>query len=127
MDRQHQHGVLRQHQHVGRDLESGRAEPRDFLDQRPGIDHHAVADDRALALDHARRQQRELVGLVADHDGVAGIVAALEAHHHLGPVGEPVDDLAFAFVAPLGADHRDIGHIPYPDERVSRRGIRWAR
>src|SRR5690606_3621086 len=23
--------------------------------------------------------------------------------------GEPVDDLAFAFIAPLGTDHRDVG------------------
>ena len=87
-----------------------RAHPFDLVEQRPGIDHDAVADDRELALHHARRQQRELVGVVADHDGVAGVVAALEAHHHVGAVGQPVDDLALALVAPLGADHRDVGH-----------------
>src|SRR5258705_13481791 len=41
---------------------------------------------------------------------MAGIVAALEPHHHIGARGQPVDDLSFAFVAPLGADHCNIGH-----------------
>jgi hypothetical protein len=110
MQRQHQHRILGQHQQVRRDGEAGLTDPRDFFQERPGVHHHAIADDGALALHHARRQQRELVGLVADHDGVAGIVAALEPHHDVGAVGEPVDDLAFAFVAPLSADHGDVGH-----------------
>ena len=86
----------------------------DLVQQRPGIDHHAVADHRQLALHHARRQQRELVDAVADHEGVAGVVAALEAHHHVGAVGQPVDHLALALVAPLGADHRHIGQVASP-------------
>ena len=83
----------------------------DFLDQRPGIDHHAIADDGELAGPHdARGQQRQFVGHAVDDERVAGIVAALEAHHDIGARRQPVDDLAFAFVAPLGADHRNIGH-----------------
>ena len=39
-----------------------------------------------------------------DDQRVAGVVPTLEAHHALGMVGQPVDHLAFAFVAPLGAD-----------------------
>ena len=62
--------------------------------------------------------RRQLVGLAVDHQGMAGIVAALEAHHDLGPLGQPVDDLALAFVAPLGADHRHIRHcFPLLDRR----------
>ena len=41
---------------------------------------------------------------------MAGIMAALEAHHDIGALGQPIDDLALAFVAPLGADDHDIGH-----------------
>ena len=37
-------------------------------------------------------------------------MAALEADDDIGLLGEPVDDLAFALVAPLGADHHDIRH-----------------
>ncbi|MNC87362.1 hypothetical protein D3C83_30830 [compost metagenome] len=44
----------------------------------------------------------------ADHQRVAGVVPALEAHHALRAVGEPVDDLALALVAPLRADDDDV-------------------
>src|SRR3954465_15401697 len=39
------------------------------------------------------------------------IVPALEAHHDGGALGQPIDDLALALIAPLGADHCDIGHL----------------
>jgi len=41
---------------------------------------------------------------------VAGIVAALKAHDDIGLLRQPVDDLAFTLVAPLGANHHDIRH-----------------
>ena len=49
--------------------------------------------------------------LAADHQRVAGVVAALEAHHALRAVGQPVDDLALALVAPLGADDDDVARL----------------
>ena len=107
---QDQRGVVGQHQHVGGDRDALRADPVDLGQQRPGIDDDAVADHRELALHDPRRQQRELVDLVADHQRVAGVVPALEAHHHVGPRRQPVHELALALVAPLGADHRHIGH-----------------
>jgi hypothetical protein len=52
---------------------------------------------------------------LAVHDkSMAGVVAALEADDDVGLVGEEVDDLAFAFVAPLGADDCDVGHDRIP-------------
>ena len=68
-------------------------------------------EDAELALHDARRQQRELVDLVADHQRVAGVVAALEARHYVGAGRQPIDQLALALVAPLGADHRHVGHL----------------
>ncbi len=59
---------------------------------------------------HAGRQQRQLVGDAVDHQGVAGIVAALEADDDIGLLGQPVDDLALALVAPLGPDYHHIRH-----------------
>jgi hypothetical protein len=45
---------------------------------------------------------------------VAGVVAALEAHDALSVLGQPVDDLALAFIAPLGADDHDVlAHVRY--------------
>ncbi len=64
----------------------------------------------SLPAHHARGQQRQLVGVAVDDQRVAGIVAALEAHDDVGALGQPVDDLALALVAPLGADHDDVGH-----------------
>src|SRR5688572_21206859 len=40
----------------------------------------------------------------ADDERVSRVVATLEAHHALGVVGQPVHDLALAFVTPLRAD-----------------------
>ena len=59
-------------------------EPLDLRLERPGIEHHAVADQGQRAGDDARREQDELVGGVADHQRVAGVVPALEAHDHVG-------------------------------------------
>ncbi len=45
-------------------------------------------------------------GLLAiDDEGVAGVVATLEARHHADPLSQQIDDLAFALIAPLGTEH----------------------
>src|SRR5690606_27753503 len=109
---QDQGRVLGDAQVVRSDRDAARAQRLDLVEQGPGIDHNAVADDRQLArAHHAGRQQAELEGLAVDHQGVAGVVPALEAHHHLGALRQPVDDLPLALVAPLGADHGDVGHV----------------
>jgi hypothetical protein len=41
---------------------------------------------------------------------VPSVAPALEAHDDVGAIGEHVDDLAFAFVTPLGANNRYDGH-----------------
>jgi hypothetical protein len=41
---------------------------------------------------------------------MAGVMTALEADDDVGLLRQPVDDLAFAFVSPLGADHHHIRH-----------------
>jgi hypothetical protein len=45
---------------------------------------------------------------------VARIVAALKAGNDIGPLGQPIHDLAFAFVAPLRADNHHICHSISP-------------
>jgi hypothetical protein len=76
------------------------------------IEHDAVADEAGDPVTNdSRRNQVELVDLVADDQRVTGIVAALKAHDTLGMIGEPVNDLALALVAPLGAHDYDVlGH-----------------
>jgi hypothetical protein len=37
-------------------------------------------------------------------------MAPLKAHHHVRAIGEPIDDFALTFIAPLGADDRNGSH-----------------
>ena len=48
--------------------------------------------------------------LVADHDGVPGVGAALAADDPLHLRGQQIDDLAFALIAPLDAHNRHNCH-----------------
>jgi hypothetical protein len=43
-----------------------------------------------------------------DDQRVACVMAALKAHDALRHLGQPVDEFALAFVAPLGPDHHDV-------------------
>jgi hypothetical protein len=76
------------------------------------VDHHSVADQAELAgVEDPGRHEVELVDLVSAHDRVAGVVAALEADHHVGRLGKQVRDLALPLVAPLGADNHQARHF----------------
>ncbi len=109
--RKDQRRVLGDAQVVAGDDDALLAQGRDLLHQMVRVDHDAVADDRQLAGAHdARGQQRELVGDAVDDERVAGVVPALEAHDDVRLDGQPVDDLALAFVAPLGADDDHVRH-----------------
>ncbi len=75
--------------------------------QRLRIDHHAVADDADDAgMQNAGRDQPEDELRPVDVDGVAGVVAALIPRDDVEARRQQIDDLAFAFVAPLRAEHR---------------------
>jgi hypothetical protein len=51
-------------------------------------------------------------GFLALHDqGMACIIAALEADNNISFVGEKVNDFALAFVTPLRAYDRDVCHL----------------
>ena len=89
----------------------------DLVEQHVEVDDDAVADDRrdAGGQDAAGQQVQRvlLAGAVGlrDDDGVAGVVAAVELHHVVDVAAEQVGRLALAFVAPLGTDDRDRGHV----------------
>ena len=98
------------HQHVRGDRQPLRG---DFLNlglERPWVEDHAVSDHRRRTADDSGGEQGQLVGFIADDERVAGVVAALETHDHVGAAGKPVHDLPFALVAPLRADDGDVAH-----------------
>ncbi|MNT45802.1 hypothetical protein D3C72_1824030 [compost metagenome] len=45
---------------------------------------------------------------------MAGVVTALKAHDDIRAFREPIYNLAFAFITPLGSDHHDIRHNSLP-------------
>jgi hypothetical protein len=74
-----------------------------------GIDHDAVADETDDAgVQNARRDQVQHELAAAHIHGVPRIVPALVARDERELRREQIDDLAFPFVAPLGAEHAEI-------------------
>ncbi len=102
--RHHQVGPLGDEEAAGqRDSLGG--ERVDLGEECLRIEHDAVAHDAPhVRMENTGRDlvQHELP--IAHHDRVAGIGAALIAHDDVGLLGQHVDELALAFVAPLGAD-----------------------
>ena len=90
---------------------AARLQHRHLVEQGLGVDDDAVADDRHdVRIEDAAGHQVQLEDLVADDDGVAGVVAALVAHDEADGLGQQVGRLALALVAPLQADDHGGGH-----------------
>lgn len=53
----------------------------------------------------------QCVLFIPDDNGVAGVVPTIELHHVVDPVPQEIGGFPFAFVAPLGADNYDRGHL----------------
>ena len=89
---------------------AGRLELTHLVDQCLRRNHHAVADKAVDVLpQNARGNEMQHGLLAADDERVPCVVTALEAHHALRAIGQPVDDLSLAFVAPLGSDDDNVG------------------
>ena len=77
----------------------------DFLDERQGIQHHAITDDaRGVRMKDSGRHQMQHMPAAADDHCMSGVMSTLVAGHAIEPLGQDVDDLALAFVSPLRAD-----------------------
>jgi hypothetical protein len=72
------------------------------------VQHDAVTDEaQRVGAQDARGNQVQHGLLAVDHQRVAGVVPALEAHDGADFLGQQVDDLALAFIAPLGPENDD--------------------
>jgi hypothetical protein len=77
----------------------------DLAQQHHRVHHHARPDHvGGTGLQHAGRHHVQDRFLALDPQCVSRVVAAVEAHHHVGLCGDPVDHLALALVAPLSAN-----------------------
>ena len=102
------------------------AERGQLVQEGPGVEHDAVADDaqRPGTEDAGGDQVQDDLGPVAV-DGMAGVVAALVAGHGVEGGRQQVDDLALAFISPLGSEDDDVGHgLPLKNGRPPGRGER---
>jgi hypothetical protein len=93
------------------DVDAAAAQLLDLVGQHLGVDDDAVPDGADLAgVEDAGRDQVELEHLAVAHDGVAGVVPALEADDEVGLLGEQVGHLALSLVAPLSAHYDQSWH-----------------
>jgi hypothetical protein len=94
----------------------------DFMNQRDGIDDHTVSDHAyfSSAQNPGGNEMQNVRRPVVD-DGVAGVVATLAPHHHVGLRREHIDYFAFAFIAPLGPDQNRVRHFVRLRQKFSRR------
>jgi hypothetical protein len=85
----------------------------ELAEQDARVDDHPVADDvHGAGVEDAARHEPHGEALLAHHDRVPGVVAALVADDHVHVTGEDVGELALPLVTPLGADHHGPGHVP---------------
>ena len=101
-------------QQVLADLDAGRPQCVDLRQQRLEVHDDAGPDDAGAAADDSRREQVEREVLVAELDGVAGVVAAVIARHDVEAVRQEVDELALALVSPLPAQDGQDLHVRSP-------------
>ena len=88
------------------DVDAHLANAADLVEKVDGIEHHAVADD-ALAPrpKHAAGNELQDELVLANDDGVPGVMPAGVARHGGKPLAQHVYNLSLALVAPLGAQH----------------------
>ena len=93
------------HQKIFADFHTELSQLFDLPDKSNRIDNYAVADDADFSpAQNSRRNEMQDVSRVAVHNRVPRVVPALAAHDHVGVTGKHVDDLALAFISPLGAN-----------------------
>ena len=94
-----------------------------FFDQTHRIHHDAVADNTSFfRAQNAGRHKVQNIFLSFNVDRVAGVITALRAHNDIGLLRQYINDFAFAFIAPLGANQNRIRHNFNKNPRTGVRG-----
>ena len=89
-------------------LDAGFGERFDFLDKRGGINDHASTDNGvSFRAQDAARDKLENETVSANNDRVPSIMTSRNTSDVIERTGKIIDDLSFAFIAPLRAYHDD--------------------
>jgi hypothetical protein len=87
-------------------LYSSFAQRGNFFQERDRIEYDAIPDHASAAVAHdSAGHKLQDKALPVDDDGMPGVMPAGIARHDGEPFREHIDNLAFAFVAPLRADY----------------------
>ena len=97
------------HAHAGFRIHAVALEFVDFLKERFGRKDDAVTQvaDRRRVHDAGRDEAQNRL-IAVDDKRMPGVVAAVETNDAVDLLREPVDNLTFAFVTPLGTDHHYV-------------------
>ena len=83
-----------------------------LVDEGLRVDDHTVADNADLPfMQYARGDKMQDKLLVADDDGMSGVIAALIPHDVIGVAREYVYYLTLALISPLGSYNDCVCHI----------------
>ena len=97
------------------DVEAGFSHAVNLVQEINGIEDDAVADDAyAVGANNAAGNELQDKLVLANDDGVPGVMAAGVARHGAEPLAQHVDNLSLTLIAPLGAQHysRLCSHSP---------------
>src|SRR5450759_2073209 len=109
--RQHEMGAIA-HIQASLNVDAIRNELVYLREQRLDVQNDSIANRTTYArVENSARNLVEDERLVADVHGVAGIGAALIANYPVGALREDINELALAFVSPLGADDDDGAYV----------------
>ena len=95
-----------------RAVHASRCDGLNFVKKNIEVNDDAVTDDRGDAFrEDACGQKVEGVLLAIDDDRVSRVVAAVEFDDVVSVLSQLVGSFSLAFVAPLGAENDDGGHV----------------
>lgn len=85
-----------------------------FFEKTLWIDDDACADDADRSRVHdAAWHQAQRICFASRYDCMACVVSSLRTYYDVCLRGEIINDLAFAFIAPLGADYHCCCHVSF--------------
>src|SRR5512147_2042517 len=91
----------------------------DLFDQHRGINHHAVANHiHCAGIENTRRHDMQLERAALVDDRMAGIIPTAIADHQPRTLGQQIDNMTLALVAPLGTNYCDDWHSMPPSDNT---------